>query len=248
MNDASVDGAPSARERAYRYLRQAIISGEIPAGTRIVEERVAESLRLSRTPVREALQRLGTEGLVNRIRRGHLEVAAVSEAERGELRMVRVAIDEVVARLLARKTATVDWPKLYALLDPLDAAVSVGGAHSPTYALAHLQLHMAINDAAFSRRAALMLGGRAGLYPTDDYVQQDGYEPVTQHRQLLDALAGGDENTAVTMILAHALRGAPARDPAEPGGLAGEPGGLAAEPGGLAVPGPPLETGGEPGR
>ena len=50
----------SARERAYRYLRQAIMSGEIPAGTRIVEERIAESLSVSRTPVREALQRLGT--------------------------------------------------------------------------------------------------------------------------------------------------------------------------------------------
>lgn len=199
----------SARERAYRYLRQAIMSGEIPAGSRIVEERIAEALAVSRTPVREALQRLGTEGLLVRIRRGHLEVVSVDDTERSELHMLRVAIDEVVARLLTRKVAAIDWTTLYGYLEPLGEAATVHGIHSPTYALAHLDLHMAINDAAFTRQASLTIGGRAGLYPTDDYVQQDGYEPVLQHRNLLDALSSGDENQAVTAALAHAMRGRP---------------------------------------
>jgi len=199
----------SARERAYRYLRQAIMSGEIPAGTRIVEERIAESLSVSRTPVREALQRLGTEGLIVRIRRGHLEVVSVDDAERSELHMLRVAIDEVVARLLTRKVSDIDWSKLYDHLVPLGDAATVHGIHSPAYAMAHLDLHMAINDAAFTRQASLTIGRRTGLYPTDDYVQQEGYEPVEQHRQLLDALSSGDENQAVTAAFAHAMRGRP---------------------------------------
>lgn len=199
----------SARERAYRYLRQAIVSGEIPAGTRIVEERIAEGLAVSRTPVREALQRLGTEGLLVRIRRGHLEVVSVGDAERSELHMLRVAVDDVVARLLTRKVATIDWPKLYDYLEPLREAATVHGIHSPTYAMAHLDLHVAINDAAFTRPASLTIGGHTGLYPTDDYVQQDGYEPVLQHRELLDALSSGDETIAVTAAVAHAMRGRP---------------------------------------
>jgi DNA-binding GntR family transcriptional regulator len=199
----------SARERAYRYLRQAIMSGEIAAGTRIVEERIAEELSVSRTPVREALQRLGTEGLLVRIRRGHLEVVSVDDTERDELHMLRVAVDEVVARLLARKAAQVDWPGLYALLEPIEAAAAGSGIHSAAYAMAHLDLHMAINDAAFTRSASQTIGARAGLYPTDDYVQQEGYEPVEQHRLLLDALASGDENLAVTTTFAHAMRGRP---------------------------------------
>src|SRR5258708_40289385 len=92
----------SGRERAYRYLRQAIISGKIPAGSRVVEERIAESLQVSRTPVREAFQRLRTEGLLVHIRSGHLEVVSVDDNERSELNMLRVAIDEVGARLLTR--------------------------------------------------------------------------------------------------------------------------------------------------
>jgi DNA-binding GntR family transcriptional regulator len=200
----------SARERAYRYLRQAIMSGQIPAGSRVVEERIAEELSVSRTPVREALQRLGTEGLLVRIRRGQLEVVSVDDTEREELHMLRVAVDEVVARLLARKAATIDWAPLYGLLEPLGVAARESGIRSPAYVMAHLDLHMAVNDAAFTRSASQTIGARAGLYSTDDYVQQEGYEPVEQHRLLLDALASGDENRAVTCAFAHAMRGRPA--------------------------------------
>jgi DNA-binding GntR family transcriptional regulator len=201
--------ASSARARVYRYLRQEIMSGKLPAGSRIVEERIAESLSVSRTPVREALQRLGTEGLLVHVRRGQLEVVRVDDAERSELHMLRVAVDEVVARLLARKTATVDWARLYGLLEPLGAAAAEHGIRSPEYALAHLDLHAGINDAAFTRSAALNLGGNPGLYQTDDYVQQEGYEPVGQHRTLLDELCCGDEDRAVTAAYAHAMRGRP---------------------------------------
>jgi DNA-binding GntR family transcriptional regulator len=203
----SVEAAPSARERAYRYLRQAIVSGKLPAGPRVVEERLAESLNVSRTPVREALQRLRTEGLLVHIRRGHLEVVSVDNTERSELHMLRVAIDEVVARLLTRKVAAIDWPGLYDLLGPLGEAAAIYGIRSPAYAMAHLDLHMAINDAALTRRPVLTVARRVGLYPTDDYVQQDGYEPVEQHRELLDALSSGDENIVVTAALNHAVRG-----------------------------------------
>ncbi len=199
--------AVSARERAYRYLRQAIVSGDVPAGTRIVEERIAEDLKVSRTPVREALQRLSSEGLLSRVRRGQLEVARIGQEAREELHLLRVAIDEVVARLLARKVGWVAWPELYARLSALDDIVSLHGPQSPEYAMVHLELHLAINLAAFSAQAGRLLGDRAGLYSTDDYVQQPGYHPVTQHLVLLDELSSGDESRAVTAALAHAVRG-----------------------------------------
>jgi DNA-binding GntR family transcriptional regulator len=204
----------SARERTYRYLRQAIVSGELGSGRRVVEERIAEDLGVSRTPVREALQRLTSEGLIVRLRRGHLEVVSISEEERAELHLLRVAVDEVVARLLTRKTATIGWASLYALLDPLETAYRTAGIRSPAYAIAHIDLHVAINAAAFSGTARLVAGG-ASMYPTDDYVQQDGYEPVSQHRHLLEALSCGDEARAVGEALAHARRGRPPAPPAQ---------------------------------
>jgi DNA-binding GntR family transcriptional regulator len=207
MNLESVTPAVlSVREQTYSYLRQAIVSGEMPSGRRVVEEQIAGDLGVSRTPVREALQRLATEGLIVRLRRGHLEVVSIGEREREELHLLRLAVDQVVAKLLTQKVAEVPWPELYALLVPLESAYRESGIHSPVYAVAHLDLHSAINKAAFSG-AARMLAAGTHMYPSDDYVQQEGYEPVAQHRELLDALSSGAEEIAMAEIRAHARRG-----------------------------------------
>ena len=59
------------RDIAYEVLRHAIITGEIPAGERIVETEYASRLHISRTPLREALRRLERDGLVEyEMRRG----------------------------------------------------------------------------------------------------------------------------------------------------------------------------------
>jgi DNA-binding GntR family transcriptional regulator len=207
MTDENVEPPTlSARERTYTYLRQAIVSGEMSGGRRVVEEQIASDLGVSRTPVREALQRLATEGLIVRLRRGHLEVVSISAREREELHLLRLAVDGVVATLLTQKVATAPWAELYGLLVPLETSYREHGIHSPVYAVAHLDLHSAINKAAFSGAARTLATGTY-MYPSDDYVQQDGYEPVLQHRELLDALSSGDEEIALAEMRAHARRG-----------------------------------------
>lgn len=56
------------REIAYEVLKHAIVTGEIPAGERIVETDYAERLHISRTPLREALRKLERDGLVEYVR------------------------------------------------------------------------------------------------------------------------------------------------------------------------------------
>jgi DNA-binding GntR family transcriptional regulator len=197
----------SARERVYLYLRQQITTGEYAPGIRLVEEQIGEELGLSRTPIREALQRLASEGLVERIRRGHLVVVRVDDATRAELHELRVAFDQVAAKLLTAKSHSVDWDALHALLIPLGSAVEEHGIRSSQYAMAHLELHIAINRAAFSPITSSFFERQVFLYPTDDYVQQTGHEPVSQHRNLLHDLASGDLERASTAMRIHALRG-----------------------------------------
>ncbi|MDT0268772.1 GntR family transcriptional regulator [Streptomyces sp. DSM 44915] len=197
----------TTRERVYRLLRQRITTGEYAGGIRLVEEQIAEEVGVSRTPIREALQRLTSDGLVQRVRRGQLVVVSVDAEARAELHLLRVAFDEVAARSLSAKADRVDWAPLYALLDPLAAAMGEHGVGSPQFSLAHLDLHMAINRVAFSPTTSSFLERQAFLYPTDDYVQQSGHEPVSQHRALLDDLASGDQERALTAVRVHALRG-----------------------------------------
>lgn len=197
----------TTRERVYRFLRQQITTGEYGGGIRLVEEQIAEELGVSRTPVREALQRLISDGLVLRVRRGQLVVVDVDAQARAELHQLRVAFDEVAARALSAKAKRLDFAPLYALLVPLERALHEHGIGSSPFAMAHLDLHMAINRAAFSLTTSAFLERQAFLYPTDDYVQQPGHEPVSQHRALLDDLASGDPDRAVSAVRVHALRG-----------------------------------------
>ncbi|MDV3126970.1 GntR family transcriptional regulator [Mycobacterium sp. 21AC1] len=197
----------SARERVYRYLRQQITTGEYGGGIRLTEEEIAEDLGVSRTPIREALQRLTSEGLVERVRRGQLIVVEVDATARAELHELRVAFDQVAAKLLTAKSADVDWVSLYGRLVPLGDALRDHGVGSSQYAMAHLEFHMAINRAAFCPITSSFLERQAFLYPTDDYVQQSGHEPISQHRTLLDDLASGDLECAATAMRVHALRG-----------------------------------------
>jgi len=72
------------REHAYASIKGAIIGGELDPGRRLIEEKLAEDMKTSRTPVREALQKLEKEGLIYRLRTG-FAVKGVSEEEVDEV-------------------------------------------------------------------------------------------------------------------------------------------------------------------
>ena len=81
------------REIAYDTLKKAIITGEIPAGERIVETEYADRLHISRTPLREALRKLERDGLVEyEIRRGVVVRAFTMEDVR-EIYTIRNALE-----------------------------------------------------------------------------------------------------------------------------------------------------------
>src|SRR5215467_11130940 len=67
------------RERVYQTLQHAIVSGQLPPGERLRDQDLAEQLGVSRTPVREALQRLEDEGLVETAPRASTRVTALDE-------------------------------------------------------------------------------------------------------------------------------------------------------------------------
>ena len=64
MQFSAFSRGKSVRQLAYETLYRAICTGELTAGTRLVEEELAEQMHISRTPIREALRRLESEGLI----------------------------------------------------------------------------------------------------------------------------------------------------------------------------------------
>ena len=100
--------------KVYRHLRQAILSDQIAAGTRLRETEVAAALKVSRTPVREAISRLIGDWLVRELNTGGVEVIdTMSEME--DIYHIREALELCAARLAAKRIT----PKQLAKLDML---------------------------------------------------------------------------------------------------------------------------------
>ncbi|MGD0228804.1 MAG: GntR family transcriptional regulator [Syntrophorhabdales bacterium] len=81
------------REQVYSGIKNSIISGEFEPGRRLIEERLAEDMKTSRTPVREAIQKLEKEGLIYRLPRGGFAVKGVSEDEIEEVFGLRAVLE-----------------------------------------------------------------------------------------------------------------------------------------------------------
>src|SRR5690554_4658921 len=91
--------------RAVIELREKIVSGEIPGGTRLFEVSMAESLNISRTPVREAMSRLAEEGLLDRARGGGFTVRTFGFADVVDAIELRGVLEGTAARLAAERGA-----------------------------------------------------------------------------------------------------------------------------------------------
>ncbi len=87
-----------ASEQAARVLREGILSGEIPAGSRLGEAELAERLSVSRTPIREALSRLAAEGLVELQPNRGARVATWTVDELREIFDLRLRLEPVAVR------------------------------------------------------------------------------------------------------------------------------------------------------
>ena len=115
LADAPPDGA-SLSERAYQRLRTAIATGELKPGQRVMEVEVAEWLQMSRTPVREALRRLESGGMLAVEPRTGVVVASISRQAMLELYVMREVLEGTAARLCARHASDFEIMELEELV------------------------------------------------------------------------------------------------------------------------------------
>ena len=180
----------------------------MPSGVRLVEEDLAEEFGVSRSPIREALRHLEYDGLVQRLRRGMLVAAPFGDQERENIHLIRVEMDRLAARLATEAAAAANWGPARNAVERLHRALTEKSGPNAA-ALAHLEVHEAINRVAFGGRLADLMTHSVAIYSglaDIDYVQQPGHEPVQQHLNLIDDLASGDLARAVAAAERHAIR------------------------------------------
>ena len=111
------------REIAYETLKHAIITGELPAGSRIVETEYAERMHISRTPLREALRKLERDGLVEYMLRRGVVVRAFTIADVEEIYTIRNALEMLTLPAIIENATADDIRSLREILGEMDPLV-----------------------------------------------------------------------------------------------------------------------------
>jgi DNA-binding GntR family transcriptional regulator len=192
-----------AAGKAYRAVLDAVVAGSVPAGTLLTEGQVAESIGMSRTPVREAFLRLSTEGLLDLYPKRGAVVTAPSAAEVDELLAVRAMFEkQAVAWIAARGVPEGLEPTLRGHLD-----AQAGAADSLAFARSDRELHEAIVAAGGNSIAA-------GLFAqTGPRLLRYWHEPAeraesrarlaAEHGELVDLVLAADAPGFATALDAH---------------------------------------------
>ena len=108
------------REIAYEMLKKAIITGEIPAGERIVETEYADRLHISRTPLREALRKLERDGLVEYVMRRGVVVRAFTAEDVDQIYTIRNALEMLTLPYIIENATAEDIAGLREQLAEMD--------------------------------------------------------------------------------------------------------------------------------
>jgi len=187
-------------------LREAIQSGRLRPGARLVEDRIAADLRVSRVPVREALRTLAVEGLVVlRPRRGAV-VAELSEASAREMIEVRATLEGLNARLAARHRDPARLAALEAVLREGNAVIGRRrrGALPELNARFHDLLATAGGNAVLGEIMRTLRTRTTGFF--DATSRERATETWAEHAAILQAVIAGDEDFAELLAKRHVNR------------------------------------------
>lgn len=184
-------------------VRRLIITGEILPGTRLVEDRLAVRLGVSRNPVREALQTLSGEGFVDILPRRGAVVARVTTAQAEEMFDVRMALESLAARLAARNAGTDHLVALEGVLERAEGATSAG--ELDLLAALNTQFHQLVVAASGNDYLALMVGpmARRVQWVFRASASTRAQHSWAEHEGILTAIRDGDEEYAGTLAGAH---------------------------------------------
>jgi DNA-binding GntR family transcriptional regulator len=200
---------PTLADQAYRALREEIISGKLKPGERLTERHLATRLGVSPTPIREALQRLEHEHLIQRTDTRRILVAEPSVHRLYELTVIEAALRGVSARLAAENASEKDLAAIEATY------ASFADTMTPERALAAARkLHELIDHASHNETLIAMIATatafdwqfRLGTIP--DLFGEDRKTARERHREhgkIVTALIARDGQAAEKLMREHIL-------------------------------------------
>lgn len=198
--------APKTPQRdAYDMILEAIDTHVYKPGDRLVESDLAERFGVSRTPIREALQRLETQSLLTRDGRS-LIVASLDHTQMAELYVVRGELEGLAARLAASHATPEEKRVLRDMLDEDRALIGDPSALSRANKRFHKQIHLASHNRFLVQQLDLVHRSMALLATTSLAAEGRGQDALAEHEAIVSAIEAGDGDGAAAALREHISR------------------------------------------
>jgi len=197
-----IGATPSASIIISRYLREAIVSGDLPENEPVRQEQIAQMFNVSKIPVREALKTLEAEGLVVFYRNRGAVVASISEPELAQMFEVRILLESSIMRLSVPHMTAQHFKKIAAACDRF-----IMEDDASRWAELNWELHLAMYEAANRPFMINMIKSihdklerylRVQLTVADGLIQAD-----KEHRKILEACKNRDAEGAAELMKNH---------------------------------------------
>jgi len=193
------------RDVVFNTLRQAILTGALKPGERLMEIHLADRLGVSRTPIREAIRKLELEGLVVMIPRKGAQVAKITIKNLKDVLEVRRALDILAVELACERMSEDCKVELKAALD--EFANAVKGSNTKDITEADVKFHDIINKSTGNDRLIQLVNNLAEqMYRYRlEYIKDSSYHDrlVDEHQLIYDAIVSGDKVAAASAAVLH---------------------------------------------
>jgi DNA-binding GntR family transcriptional regulator len=204
-------------DRVYEAIRERILTGALVGGERLRQEAIADELGVSRTPLREALRRLASEGLVELEPNRGARVVAVRAGDMLAAYEARLVLEPGVAAIAAGRAGADDLARMRAAIAAHRVATGTRALFDANRAF-HLALVGAGANVYLSRFAELLWATRMGgaIYSLQDETPEQVVVDAAEHEAIVAAIAVGAAVEAERLTRAHiatALAGFAARRP-----------------------------------
>ena len=200
----------ASQKDAYQLILNAIDTGIYRPGDRLVESELADRFGVSRTPIREALQRLETQSLLARDGRS-LVVASLDHNEMAELYVVRSELEALAARLAAAHATDEEIRLLQSYVEDDRALIDDPAALARTNRRFHRQVHLASHNRFLVRQLDLVYRSMALMATTSLAAEGRSLVAVEEHAGIVDAIAAHDGDAAHERLKGHISRAFEAR-------------------------------------
>jgi DNA-binding GntR family transcriptional regulator len=193
-------------EAVYQRVREAILEGAIAPGTTMSQVALADDLGISRTPLREALRMLQSEGLVDAERNRRVRVAPLSAADLEDLYVMRVTLEAEAIRLAVPRMSA----EHIARLEGYNAEMAHFAQEKDyrRWVVPHQAFHRALTAPAGARFAAVLaqLFDHAERYRRIHIGHGPSAWATKDHRAILDACKAADREQAGRLLAQHFAR------------------------------------------